>query len=145
MKKTDPPITVTETFDCSINQLWSALTEPEQMIQWYFEQIREFRPESGFETEFVVKVEDRIYTHQWKILEVRPLELIELQWRYEEHDGDASVKFHLSEEDDLSKLRLTMNIYEDFPSNIPEFERSSCIEGWNYFIKQRLKDYIERQ
>jgi len=28
--------------------------------------------------------------------------------------------------------------------DIPEFKRESRIEGWEYFIKERLREYLEK-
>ncbi len=64
MKKGDDPIIVEQFFNRSIESVWKAITEVEQMRQWFFE-------------------------------------------------------------------------------NIPEFKRESCIEGWTYFIKKRLKEFLE--
>jgi len=37
---------------------------------------------------------------------------------------------------------LTCEVVEDFDDNIEEFKRESGIEGWNYFIKNRLKEFL---
>jgi hypothetical protein len=44
----------------------------------------------------------------------------------------------------LTKLTLTARVVEDFDDSIPEFKRESCVAGWNYFIKERLSDYLEK-
>ena len=38
--------------------------------------------------------------------------------------------------------RLTA-IIEDFPEDIPEFSRESCNKGWEYFIQNRLKVFLD--
>jgi hypothetical protein len=40
---------------------------------------------------------------------------------------------------------LTVEVLEDFPDDIPEFRRESCIGGWNYFINHRLKEYLDKK
>ena len=72
MKVIDGPVIVTQDFNSSISKVWSAITDPSEMTQWYFENIPDFAPKIGFETKFVVKVEDRSYTHCWKVTEVIP-------------------------------------------------------------------------
>ncbi len=32
-----------------------------------------------------------------------------------------------------------------FFENIPEFSRESCQAGWNYFIKEQLKAFLDKQ
>ncbi|WP_299247733.1 SRPBCC domain-containing protein [uncultured Aquimarina sp.] len=143
MKTTDKPIVVEETFTTSIEKVWKAITNVIEMRLWFFDNIESFIPEVGFETQFLVQVEDRKYTHRWKIIEVVPNKKISYTWNYEEYPGDASVTFELFEKRDQVTLKLSLNVIEDFPSDIPEFTIESCQAGWNYFIKERLKGYLE--
>ncbi|NOQ28383.1 MAG: hypothetical protein GQ564_23720 [Bacteroidales bacterium] len=66
-------------------------------------------------------------------------------WSYEGISGDAIVIFELFEQGNQTNLRLTNRGLESFPKDIPEFTRESCIEGWNYFIKNRLKEFLDRE
>jgi len=143
MKKGDYPIIVEQSFDTSIESVWKAITEVEQMRHWFFENIPSFEPEVGFETQFNVQSQERNFLHMWKVTEVVPLRLIKYGWKFEGYPGDSYVVFELFEENNLTKLRLTAQILEDFPEDIPEFRRESCIEGWTYFIKKRLKEFLE--
>jgi uncharacterized protein YndB with AHSA1/START domain len=143
MKNIDEPIVIEQTFEVSINQLWNAITELKQMRQWFFENIEAFEPKEGFETRFIVENESRIFPHLWKITKVEPFKEITYNWKYEGYAGNSFVTFELSEQENCSQLTLTHQIIESFPQNIPEFQRESCIEGWNWFIKQSLKDYLK--
>jgi hypothetical protein len=40
---------------------------------------------------------------------------------------------------------LTNIITEDYPSDVPEFKRESCIGGWNYFLGEMLKGFLEKK
>lgn len=144
MKNTDKPIVVEQTFDVSITELWNAITELKQMKQWFFENIESFEPKVGFETRFVVENEGSVFPHLWKITEVERLNKITYNWKYEGYTGDSFVTFELVEQGKNTKLKLVHTTTKDFPSNIPEFTRESCIGGWNYFIKQRLKEYLKK-
>ncbi|WP_411031840.1 SRPBCC family protein [Spongiimicrobium sp. 3-5] len=143
MKKTDKPIIVEEIYQTSLKNVWKAITEPNQMNQWFFEQIQSFKAEEGFQTEFLVEVENRKFTHLWTIAEVKLHHKIKYQWRYREYPGDSFVTFELMEENKKTRLKLTAEVKEDFPGNIPEFKRESCVGGWNYFIKESLKNYLD--
>lgn len=113
------------------------------MHQWYFEKIPSFKPEVGFKTQFNIKSGERNFLHNWEVLEVIPHKLIKYNWKYENYPGDSNVTFELLAENNKTKLKLTVEVLEDFPQNIPEFKRESCIGGWEYFIKDRLKKYLE--
>ncbi|HSH52323.1 MAG TPA: SRPBCC domain-containing protein [Bacteroidales bacterium] len=144
MKKTDPPVIVKQIFHSPIETVWKSITELEKMHQWYFENIPSFKPEVGFKTQFNIQSGERNFLHKWEVLEVIPNKLIKYNWKYEAYPGDSNVKFELFDENNNTKLVLTVNILEDFPQDIPEFKRESCIGGWEYLIKDRLKNYLER-
>ncbi len=145
MKKTDPPIVLKEVFEATVKQVWSAITDVDQMKKWYFPQLTSFKAEEGFETTFSLQHENRTFTHLWKILEVIPYQRIKYQWNYKEFLGDSFVSFDLIEENGKTKLKIYNEVLEDFPQDIPEFKRESGVEGWNYLIKQSLKQYLEAQ
>ena len=137
------PIRVEQKFNVSATEIWNAITEKGQMIQWFFENIPNFKAEKGFKTQFLVKNEGRKFTHLWEIVEVIPEKRIVYSWKYKEYSGEGIVSFDISKEGDGAKFRLTNLGLGTFPQNIPEFRKESCEGGWNYFIKQRLKTYLD--
>lgn len=145
MKKSEEPVIVEQVFNTSLENVWDAITDLNQMKQWYFENIKSFKPEVGFETSFPVKSGGRTFTHQWKITEVIPVKKIVYRWNYKEYPGDGFVMFEISEVPNGTKLKLTNIVTEDFPDEIPEFRSESAVNGWNYFIKERLKNYLGKK
>jgi len=143
MKSSDPPIIIEQSFTVSKSRVWSALTDHQKMIQWFFENIPDFKAERGFKTQFAVHSGDRTFTHLWEITEVVPEEKITYNWKYKEYPGDSFASFELIEAEAAVKIRLTLTIVADFPDDVPEFTRESCIGGWNYFLGERLKSYFE--
>jgi uncharacterized protein YndB with AHSA1/START domain len=113
------------------------------MRQWYFDNIPAFRAEVSFETQFKVHSGGRDFMHMWRVTEVVPLKRISYTWEYDAFSGEAVVSFELFDEGDSTRLRLTNSVLRDFPGDIPEFKRESCIAGWEYFIHGRLRDYLE--
>jgi uncharacterized protein YndB with AHSA1/START domain len=143
MSNNNKPIIVEQIFNKSISEVWNAITELKQMKQWFFENIESFKPEVGFETQFNVKAESRDFLHIWKITEVVPMKKIVYDWRYEGIVGAGIIIFELFAKENQTTLRLTNQGLNSFPKDIQEFTRESCIEGWNYFIKNRLKEYLK--
>ena len=137
------PIIVEQVFDSTIQQVWEAITDPTQMRQWFFGQIVSFKAEVGFSTEFDVSFDGKRFIHQWKVTEVLPQRRIAYDWRYRGYPGDSRVTWELTSERHQSKLKLTVEGLETFPQDMPEFTRESCIQGWTYFIGERLKKYLE--
>jgi len=52
------------------------------------------------------------------------------------------VIFELTGIGNKTKLTVTNIVTQDFDDSIPEFKRESCIGGWNYFIKERLVQFL---
>ncbi len=136
------PVIVTECFANSVASVWAAITEPEQMRQWFFEQMEAFVPQLGFETCFVVENEGRVFPHRWKITDVKAEQKITYNWKYDGYQGDSLVSFRLTADGDQTCLTLTHQVVEEFQEGIPEFTRESCLAGWTWFISQRLKAYM---
>jgi uncharacterized protein YndB with AHSA1/START domain len=142
MRKDDDPIIVEQTFHMSVETVWNSITKIGQMRQWYFENIPSFKPEVGFETQFNVQSKDRNFLHMWKVTEVVPLKKIIYNWKYEGYRGDSFVVFELFKQNNLTKLRLTHQVQESFPEDIPEFSRESGVAGWTFFIRKSLKEFL---
>lgn len=142
MKPTDEPVIVTQLFGCSAGRLWSAITQLEQMQQWYFPQLTEFAAKVGFATSFVVEHEGKTFPHVWKITEVVEEKKLVCDWSYSNWPGRGLVTWELLTENDGLRLRLTNKVIEEFPDDEPAFRRESCEAGWRYFIKKQLPSYI---
>jgi len=143
MNDRNKPIIVEETFRAPVATVWKAITEVTQMRQWFFDNTPAFDPIEGFETQFDVRSGDRNFRHLWRLIEVIPKKKIVYCWRYEEYPGISTVTFELLELGDKTNLILTSIGLETFPDDIPEFTRESCVGGWNYFIKERLNQYLK--
>ena len=142
MKITDPPVIVEQLFNKTVNLVWKAITELDQMLLWYFDTIPDFKAEVGFTTQFNVKAPSRDFLHIWEVTEVIPQKKITYNWTFKDYDGSGDVTFELFEQNSQTLLRLTNIVIEDFDDAIPEFRRESCLAGWNYFIKDRLVSFI---
>ena len=138
------PIVIEQTFNAPIAKVWKAITEKNEMKQWFFNTIDSFKPEIDFETKFNVKSGNKNFMHLWKVTEIIPGQAITLNWKYEDYAGDSFVIFELSSQKNQTKLKLTHKGQETFPQDIQEFSRESCTAGWKYFITESLKKYLEK-
>lgn len=143
MNNGEKPVIVEQSFNLSVAELWKVITELNHMTKWFFENIQDFRAEVGFETQFNVNSGERNFMHLWKITEVVPFEKIVYSWQYEGYEGESFVSFETFISEAGSCLRLSHQVIKSFPQSIPEFQRESCQEGWEYFICKRLKSYSE--
>jgi len=145
MKVNEAPVIVEETFNAPLQSVWNAITVAGEMRAWYFDNIPAFEARVGFETEFMVSNEGREFPHQWLVTEVVPLKKISYDWRFGNWPGRGLVTFELSSQGGSTKLKVTNAVLEDFPDDVPEFKRESCLGGWQYFIGQSLRGYLEKR
>jgi uncharacterized protein YndB with AHSA1/START domain len=129
------------TFSVPVATVWKAITNVDEMRRWYFD-LKEFKPEVGFEFQFVVEHKGNVYDHRCKVTEVISQKKIAYTWRYEGHQGDSLVTFELSADGGKTKLKLTHEGLETFPK-LPSFARNNFMEGWTSLIGSSLKDYVE--
>lgn len=134
-------LVIERTFNAPVARVWKALTDVEQMRQWYFE-LKEFKPEVGFEFEFSVEHKGMNYHHLCKITEVIPQKKLVHTWRYKGHEGDSLVMFELFADGDKTRLKLTHEGLETFPKT-PSFARKNFMEGWTQLIGSSLKEFVE--
>lgn len=138
------PVVKEVLINAPASKVWKALTDKEDMKQWYFE-IAEFKPEVGFEFQFKGQGQKgENYLHLCRILEVIPGKKISYSWRYENYPGNSIVTFELFKEGDQTKLRLTHAGLDSFDKNNPDFAKESFIEGWTYLIEKAAKEYTEK-
>ena len=90
-------IIMERTLDAPVAKVWKALTDVDQMRQWYFD-LKEFKPEIGFEFEFVVEHEGNTYHHLCKVTEVIPQKKIAYTWLYKGEPGSSLVPFEFGAE-----------------------------------------------
>ena len=143
--KTDlvEPIVVERTFDAPVGKVWAALTDVNETRQWYFD-LKEFKPEIGFEFEFVVEHEGNGYHHLCKVAEMIPQKKIAYTWRYKGEPGNSLVTFEIFPEGDKTRLKLTHSGIETFPKT-PAYARKNFEAGWTEIIGSELKQFVERK
>ena len=136
-------VVVERTFDAPVARVWQALTDVEQMREWYFD-LKDFKPQVGFEFEFVVEHEGNSYHHLCKVTEVIPENKIAYTWRYKGEPGDSLVIIQLSPEGEKTRLKLTHSGIETFPKT-PAYARKNFEAGWTTIIGSELKQFVEKK
>jgi uncharacterized protein YndB with AHSA1/START domain len=135
-------VVMERTFNAPVARVWEALTNVDDMRVWYFD-LKEFKPEAGFEFEFTVEHEGARYHHLCKITEVIPQKKIAYTWRYAGEKGDSLVTFELFPNGTKTRLRLTHKGLETFPK-LPAYARTNFEKGWAEIIGSSLKQFVEK-
>jgi uncharacterized protein YndB with AHSA1/START domain len=136
-------VVVERTFNAPVARVWKALTDVEEMRQWYFD-LKEFKPEPGFEFSFVVDHEGMTYDHRCRVTEVISQKKIAYTWRYEGHEGNSLVTIELFPDGDTTRLKLTHEGLESFPKTAA-FARENFNKGWTEIIGSELKQFVEKK
>jgi uncharacterized protein YndB with AHSA1/START domain len=136
------PVVVKRTYDAPIEKVWAALTDVSQMRQWYFD-LADFKPEPGFEFQFLAGTDDKKWLHLCKVTDVVPGRKLTYSWRYDGYEGNSYVTFELSPENGGTKLTLTHTGLETFPA-IPEFAKGNFMEGWTHFAGKALPEFLAK-
>ena len=136
------PIIVEQLFDAPVEKVWKALTDVDEMRNWYFD-LQDFKPEVGFNFQFYGGSEEKQYTHLCEVTEVVPQKKLTYSWRYDGYPGNSFVTFELSEQDGKTLLKLTHIGVETFPADTKDFAISSFEKGWDEIIHTSLKNYLQ--
>jgi uncharacterized protein YndB with AHSA1/START domain len=134
-------VVIERTFNAPVARVWRAITDKDEMKRWYFD-LKEFKPEVGFEFEFTVEHEGVRYCHLCKITEVILQKKLSYTWRYKGHEGDSLVTFELFADGDKTRLKQTHEGLETFPK-LPAYARENFVKGWTEIIGSSLKGFVE--
>lgn len=137
-----PPFTIERIYDASVSKVWKAITDKNEMKQWYFD-LQEFKAETGFEFRFFGGTPEKQYLHLCKVVEVIPEKKLAHTWRYDGYEGHSLVSFELFPEGNKTRLRLTHSGLETFPK-LADFKRENFEAGWTEIIGKQLKDFVEK-
>ena len=135
-------VVVERTLNAPIARVWKALTDANQMRQRYFD-LKEFKPQVGFEFEFVVEHEGNRYHHLCQVTDVVPQKKIAYSWRYKGEPGDSLVTFELFGEGNKTRVKVTHTGIETFPKT-PAYARKNFENGWTAIIGTELKQFVEK-
>ena len=137
------PIIMERTYQAPVEKVWQAITDKEQMKQWYFD-MPAFKPEVGNEFTFIGENEGTTYIHLCKVTEVIPNKKLSYTWRYEGAEGESHLTFELFEEGEETRVKLTHEGLETFPQT-KAYKRENFVEGWTYILGTSLKDFLSKQ
>jgi uncharacterized protein YndB with AHSA1/START domain len=141
--ETAEAVIVERTLNAPVARVWEALTDVDQMREWYFD-LKEFKSEVGFEFEFVVEHEGNRYHHLCRVTEVISQKKIAYTWRYKDEPGDSLVTFELFSEGENTRVKVTHTGIDTFPKT-PAYARKNFEQGWTQLIGTELKQFVERK
>jgi uncharacterized protein YndB with AHSA1/START domain len=130
-------VVVERVLDAPVAKVWKALTDVDQMRHWYFD-LKQFKPQVGFEFEFVVEHGGNSYHHLCRVTEVIPQKRIAYSWRYKGEPGNSLVTFELVGEGDKTRVKVTHTDIDTFPKT-PAYARKNFEAGWTAILMELKK------
>jgi uncharacterized protein YndB with AHSA1/START domain len=131
----ESPVIVEKTLDAPAQAVWKALTDKNEMKEWYFNPDH-FQLKEGFEFRFAGEGhKGEKYMHICVISEIIPQKKLQYSWKYEGMAGFSIVSFELTPLGNQTRLKLTQN---------PNFAPASFREGWNHILGVSLPGYLTK-
>ncbi len=141
---TEKSLVVERTYDAPPEAIWQAITDPEQMKQWYFD-LPDFRAEVGYKFQFEGGPPEKIYLHLCEVTEAEPNSRLTYSWRYDGYEGNSFVTFALFPKEGKTLLRLTHEGLHTFPASNPDLAARNFEAGWTDILGTYLTDFLEKQ
>jgi uncharacterized protein YndB with AHSA1/START domain len=140
----ESPVVIERIYGAPINTVWKAITEIDQMKQWYMSVIPAFEARVGFETRFSVSHEGAEFPHIWKVTEVVPGKKIAYTWQFPGHPGESLATFELFPDGENTRLKLTHSGLETHGGKTYEpLARKNFNWGWNE-LGMELEKFLAR-
>lgn len=139
------PIVLKETYNANPDQVWKAITDREEMKDWYFD-IPDFELEEGAVFNFFEPGDKREFHHRAVITEIIPKKKLQHTWTYPSlSKGKSILTWEVLESGVKTSVVLTHEGIESFSDGGKDFIRENFIAGWNEILGKSLKEFLENQ
>ena len=125
-----------------IEKVWDAITNREQMKEWYFN-IPDFELKEHAAFNFFER-EDKKLHHHCEIVEIIPQKKLKHSWTYPDYTHDKTlVKWELQPESNGTLVTLTHKGLENFDHLGADFKKENFQNGWDEILNKALKNFVE--
>lgn len=136
------PVVVENEVNAPVEKVWKAITEKEQMKEWYFD-LDHFSAEEGFRFSFPGQGQQgETYIHLCTVTEVIPHQKLQYSWQYKDIPGYSLVTFELFDKGERTLVKVTHHGLETFPQDKADFALSSFNGGWTEIIGNLLPGFV---
>ena len=126
-----------------VERVWEAITEQEQMKDWYFT-IPDFKLEEGSIFNFYEPGDGCKYHHRCEIREIIPLERFQHTWTHPGlSSGVSLLTWELMPIDNQTEVTLTHEGIENLEDGGPDLSPENYEAGWEEIVGNALKNYVE--
>lgn len=138
------PIIIEKVYHVSLLKVWKAITDKNQMKEWYFD-IDDFELKVGAEFNFTVSSGDTIFYHRCIIKDIVPMKRFKHTWTHPSQSrGESVVTWDLESVDRGTKVTLTHIGVEHFADGGANFSRENYVSGWEEILGISLRDFLSK-
>lgn len=132
----------TEVYNAPVDKVWKALTDKEQMKQWYFD-ISDFELKEGNTFNFY-ESDKKEYHHRAVIKKIIPYKKIQHTWTHPSHSkGESMLTWELFPEGNTTRVKLTHEGLENFIDGGEAFAAENYVAGWKDIMDKSLRNFLE--
>lgn len=136
-------LTYEETYNVPLEKVWEALTNKDQMKQWYFD-IPDFELKEGGVFNFFEPGGQNLFHHQCTIKEINPFKKFVHTWTYpEKSKGSTEISWELFPEGDTTLVKFSHTGVESFTDGGNDLSKENFEAGWKEILEVSLKKFLE--
>ncbi len=138
------PIIIQECFHVSAEKIWQAITDKEQMKQWYFD-ISDFELKANATFNFYEPGDEKKFHHQCVIKKIIQPRLFQHTWAYPyKSKGESLVTWEIIPVGRFTLVKLTHEGVESFSDGGNDFARENYEAGWTEILEKSLKSFFPK-
>ncbi|HCT30562.1 MAG TPA: SRPBCC domain-containing protein [Bacteroidales bacterium] len=138
------PITFETHYAASPEKVWKAITDKEQMKQWYFD-IPDFELKENATFNFYEPGNEKKFHHLCVIKEIVPNHKFQHTWTYPElSKGSSLLTWELIPDGKGTLVKLTHTGIESFADGGKDFSQENYEAGWNEILGKMLREFLEK-
>lgn len=132
-----------ELYGAPVSKVWNALTDKDQMKEWYFE-IPDFELKEGAVFNFYEPGGKKQFHHRCAIKKVELHKLFQHTWSYPgKSKGESVLTWELFEQNGQTLVRLSHTGLDGFEDGGKALSKENFEAGWKEIMGGSLKDYLE--
>jgi len=138
-------ISLEKILNAPIELVWKAITDKEQLKQWYFDFSEGWKLEIGSVFEWSGgEPNGKQWLHRGKMIEIIEGKKIQHSWEYPGYSGMSTVTWELVAIDDKTTKLIFSHVF-DIPFDVkePAFKTENFVAGWNHIITISLPEYLK--
>jgi uncharacterized protein YndB with AHSA1/START domain len=140
-------ISFSRVYNAPIEMVWKAITDGDEMKQWYFDFSGAFKLEEGHEFEWYAgEPEGKQWLHRGKMVDIIDGKKLSHTWEYPGYTGSSLVTWELTAVDkNNTSLVLTQEFITPFDENEEALRRENFNTGWKHIINTSLAEHLKKQ